>query len=1035
MSVECENEQTILFIGDSITDCRCRATERYCRMINGKIMAHERKNRESEMPFFLLNIKTLIIFWAMSLFLISDCAANEIYALDSSNSQLTDIQIILGQGINGKYVHHPIMGLAGGKQSFISNCHYIYQFHNTKGNVIATATIRNQKAPIAIADIEFQSRPNVFFTSISPLFNYGAEKKSYSPNTEARQWIKLFSSAAIHLAKPPLLIETGTIGDDIEINYLKNDNSSIHAVTAINYGMGSISVTIYPQELPDGKYNILKLKADCKLNVMPIEASVLREKGFKIDVSSYGTEIILIVNSLSADLSAKNENTYRFMLWFKPLDGDGMRIPLDGNGTVILLNSREKILEWIKILKTHGITDLLFFPFSRGGEKMCMETSHPMFANMKNAFDYDMLKAFCEAGRQEKVNIWIGLQHLKDFPLNTNLENFSQRPTGGKEKSGYTCPNSEIARHVNSEVMKTIAGKYSVAGFVIDDFGNLGCLCDYCKSKFKEKCGKDLRKDYWSNLKSDNPVIRKELIEKGYIDFLDNSMSEFWYSVSNEILSVRKDIKFMPSYALPVSEYYGRCCYVINKGAGESVSMLPYYYMTKSIAQWRESVQAIRIGKISSCGKPFIHTMGGELTIGRNKDADKRAELFWTHGISIITSGLTDGISIWRIGFCQGEYLNYMYKLAESARELSRLQLKPVHYLGIPYSMPTKSYLFHGAEFYGYNPCKFLKYNSGYLNQSYRLFSDAHLPGIEFFWADDFIFPDKLAEYQILYLDTSVACIGGSPSEPNTPLWGIAQYIENGGKVIIGPNFARYDESGNLRTKEEYDKILFYFTGVRSLSFPEKKAQDVGVEPGDGKAEIASVDKAGVEITPVKPGIQDAIDRGDFQIVEGFRQALYASNGNKKYTDYRGGCLSWWEYSLSGDEKIVWKTADPPRKKDTVFVFAGMTHKKGIAELYINNEYILSFDTGIAGNKKWNKNNYIFYYDFKKQTNVGEDSGVYYLKVPAEKIKAGEALEIKIKHEKSPQNAWFMIKAFTDNILYEKMYMDKVINILMGKEN
>ena len=170
----------------------------------------------------------------------------------------------------------------------------------------------------------------------------------------------------------------------------------------------------------------------------------------------------------------------------------------------------------------------------------------------------------------------------------------------------------------------------------------------------------------------------------------------------------------------------------------------------------------------------------------------------------------------------------------------------------------------------------------------------------------------------------------------------------------------------------------------------------------------------------------------EFQFVEGFSSMVsYAYTWD--YPSYRGAMKSWGEYAIPPawdknppSQQIIWNTGICPEKKDTIFIFTGSTGEDpgGIA-LYLNNEYILTFESNINKDTIWRGNECQLF--FKSKGYVVGNNGIYYLIVPKNRITAGRDCQIKTTHVDGREKSWFMIMGYIDVLDYEGIYSHQIM--------
>jgi hypothetical protein len=155
------------------------------------------------------------------------------------------------------------------------------------------------------------------------------------------------------------------------------------------------------------------------------------------------------------------------------------------------------------------------------------------------------------------------------------------------------------------------------------------------------------------------------------------------------------------------------------------------------------------------------------------------------------------------------------------------------------------------------------------------------------------------------------------------------------------------------------------------------------------------------------------------QVIDGFADIMRFNHTQTGYPDYRGGSESWWAYVRDEQPEVVWKTAPVPAKQRTVAAFtASVSNEPGEAELYLNGEYVLTFQ---MNNKRrvqtWERGGY--HLTFVSKADIAGNSGFMMLDVPAEKVTPGQPLEVRVMPSHAEDNAWFMIKNYHDTVSHE----------------
>ena len=65
---------------------------------------------------------------------------------------------------------------------------------------------------------------------------------------------------------------------------------------------------------------------------------------------------------------------------------------------------------------------------------------------------------------------------------------------------------------------------------------------------------------------------------------------------------------------------------------------------------------------------------------------------------------------------------------------------------------------------------------------------------------------------------------------------------------------------------------------------------------------------------------------------------------------------------------------------------------------------------------------------FVPKIDSGGNSGVLWLDVPAEKITAGQAAEVRVAPVRGNEHAWFMVKKYKDTIAHEQVTPQSIVD-------
>jgi hypothetical protein len=183
------------------------------------------------------------------------------------------------------------------------------------------------------------------------------------------------------------------------------------------------------------------------------------------------------------------------------------------------------------------------------------------------------------------------------------------------------------------------------------------------------------------------------------------------------------------------------------------------------------------------------------------------------------------------------------------------------------------------------------------------------------------------------------------------------------------------------------------------------------------------------------------------QRVEGFAAEVYSPFAERRtaHADFRGRATgsmtaAWWAKGKEGENYVAWKTAPPPRRQETEFVFIGSSavtppefSRGPRARLFVNEQRALDFDLGITLDRTWEENGYRLRFEARRaewpyaaaqrQFELNGQSGLYTLRVPAAAIRAGEPVTLKVEMLPFPswRNGWFMVKHRTDALASESV--------------
>lgn len=197
-----------------------------------------------------------------------------------------------------------------------------------------------------------------------------------------------------------------------------------------------------------------------------------------------------------------------------------------------------------------------------------------------------------------------------------------------------------------------------------------------------------------------------------------------------------------------------------------------------------------------------------------------------------------------------------------------------------------------------------------------------------------------------------------------------------------------------------------WFFTARITDDQGRDLPDVTVRPAVAETEIA-----GAPAAPI-------------QQVDGFSEAVRFSRHSELFSDYRGNAPAWWEALEDGNGEVVWRTDPAPAQEPTVFDFtAAMSEQPGVAELWVNGHYALSFSTGrFTTPQRWQRGPYVL--EFLPQEQGNYLSGAWRLLVPARDVGAGQPVELRVAHRDGSPFSYFQIKGRDDTAQFERLTLE-----------
>ena len=182
-----------------------------------------------------------------------------------------------------------------------------------------------------------------------------------------------------------------------------------------------------------------------------------------------------------------------------------------------------------------------------------------------------------------------------------------------------------------------------------------------------------------------------------------------------------------------------------------------------------------------------------------------------------------------------------------------------------------------------------------------------------------------------------------------------------------------------------------------------------------------NTDSTGATFRLLEPSALTRLRDGEgagWQWVEGFAGAPTARAPHSGgYRSYLGVVPSWWAYAYESGE-VAWKTAPVPERRETAVVFiAGTNYDAGRAELWCNGAPLITFDTGRSADATWQGNGaelrYLHGADTRDERIPYGLSGVFVLRLPADRVTPGEPLRLAVRMLPDPANsAWFMVHGY-----------------------
>lgn len=277
--------------------------------------------------------------------------------------------------------------------------------------------------------------------------------------------------------------------------------------------------------------------------------------------------------------------------------------------------------------------------------------------------------------------------------------------------------------------------------------------------------------------------------------------------------------------------------------------------------------------------------------------------------------------------------------------------------------------------------------------------------------------PEEVCAYALVTVKSTTARdayleLGGS--EDHAQVWLNGNSL-TAGAMVLGPprrTAIKLNEGNNVLIVKSCEGIGDWYFTARITDAEGKDLPDISTSP-----ELPS--------GPIPVALRPSSELP--QLVEGFSDIVRFKHAQEVYPDYRNGSQSWWAYVNDDGSEVVWRTAAPPEKKRTTFVFTASTSSDvGEADLYVNGEFVLTITTGPERTpQSWQGGGYRM--TFVPKLETGGRSGVVWLDVPADKVKPGEPVELRVAPVRGHEHSWFMIKKYTDTITHEGLKPESVV--------
>jgi 4-amino-4-deoxy-L-arabinose transferase-like glycosyltransferase len=207
---------------------------------------------------------------------------------------------------------------------------------------------------------------------------------------------------------------------------------------------------------------------------------------------------------------------------------------------------------------------------------------------------------------------------------------------------------------------------------------------------------------------------------------------------------------------------------------------------------------------------------------------------------------------------------------------------------------------------------------------------------------------------------------------------------------------------------------------IGTWSFNVRLLDDAGRDMED----VESIGTLPIAAMQMPPPAEEPV-----QVLEGFGSG--GSGARDSYPDHRGNSESW-RARVEDHSSVSWQTVPVPAALPTVFAFTGSTSdEEGEFTLFINGRKTLTFSTyRDRETRSWSADGVTLV--FISRASVAGNSGFYLLSVPADRLTAGQPLELRVEGTGGDPAGWFMIKAYRDTLAYERLSPTQAVEATRG---